>query len=107
MKKIYFTIIFLFVTKLLLAQNTSGKKVSVNFNQAGIDAVVKELESQSGYHFYYDHAQFDSLKVTLQVSDALLENVLNMVFVNTNFHYAIVPASMDVFLTRVKQSARS
>ena len=102
MKKIYFAIIFLFVTKLLLAQNTSGKKVSVNYNQAGIDAVVKDLEAQSGYHFYYDHAQFDSLKVTLQISDALLENVLNMVFTNTTFHYAIVPASMDVFLTKGK-----
>lgn len=102
MKRIYFTIIFLFVIKLLLAQNTSGKRVSVNFNQAGIDAVVKELESQSGYHFYYDHTQFDSLKITLQISDALLENVLNMAFNNTAYHYAIVPSTMEVFLTKGK-----
>src|ERR1700761_700425 len=102
MKKIYFAIIFLLFTKLLPAQVTSGKKVSVNFNQAGIDAVVRELESQTGYHFYFDHAQFDSLKVTLQISDALLENVLNMAFNNTTYHYAIVPSSGEVFLTKGK-----
>ena len=102
MKRVYFTIIFLFITKLLLAQNTTGKTVSINYNQAGIDAVVKDLEAQSGYHFYYDHTQFDSLKVTLQISDVLLENVLNMVFNNTAYHYTIVPASMEVFLTKGK-----
>ncbi|MHB8206320.1 TonB-dependent receptor [Mucilaginibacter sp.] len=102
MKRLYFTIIFLFVTKLLLAQNNTGKTVSVNYNQAGIDAIVRDLEAQSGYHFYYDHAQFDSLKVTLQISDALLEKVLNMVFNNTAYHYAIVPSGMEVFLTKGK-----
>jgi hypothetical protein len=102
MKKIYFTFLFLFAVKLLSAQGISAKTVSVNFNQAPIDQVVRELETQSGYHFYYDRTQFDSLKVTLQVSDVPLETVLNIAFNNTAYHYAIIPSALQVFLTKGK-----
>jgi outer membrane receptor protein involved in Fe transport len=102
MKKILLLIGFLFAAKFLSAQNTPVKTFSVNFQQAKINEVVNDLEAKSGYHFYYDHTQFDSLKVTLQVSDYPLEKILKIAFNNTAFHYAIIPSESAVFLTKDK-----
>ena len=102
MKKSYLTIIFLFIVKLLSAQNNTGKTISVNFQQVTIDQFVNVLEEKSGYHFYYDPAQFDSLKVTMQASDLPLKGILNIAFNNTKYNYTIVPASLQVFLTKGK-----
>ncbi len=102
MKKIYFTIILLLAVKLLQAQN-STKNISVNFQQATIDQFAAELEVKSGYHFYYDRTQFDSLKITLQVNDQPLDNILNQALKNTIFRYAILTPKMQVFITREKE----
>jgi type II secretory pathway component GspD/PulD (secretin) len=55
--------------KLVSAQNTPEKNISVNFQQTKIEPFVDELEAKSGYHFYVDTAQFDSLKITLQADN--------------------------------------
>jgi hypothetical protein len=102
MRKTYFIgICLLLFFKIASAQQNSGKLISVNFQQATISQVVSELESKSSYHFYYDHVQFDSLKVTLQANDKPLETILDMAFKGTDFHYAI--AQQQVFLTKGRQ----
>ncbi|GAA3994969.1 TonB-dependent receptor [Mucilaginibacter dorajii] len=101
MKKIYFTFILFFAVKLLHAQ--VSKNISVNFQQATIEQFTGELETKSGYHIYYDHAQFDSLKITLQVNNQPLESVLSQAFHNTTYHYALFESKMQVFLTRDKE----
>jgi hypothetical protein len=103
MKKLYLLIIFLLVVKVLSAQTTSGKIVSVNYQQVNIIQFVSDLEAKTGYHFYYDEAQFDSLKITLQANNTPLERVLDAVFANTAYHYAVVPSQLQVFLTKGKQ----
>jgi hypothetical protein len=102
MKRIYFTIVFLFVVKLLSAQNNTEKTISVNFQQVTIDQFVSEIEAKSGYHFYYDATQFDSLKITVQANDMPLKNILDMAFNNTKYHYTIIPADLQVFITKEK-----
>jgi hypothetical protein len=102
MKKIYFlSFCFLVFFKLASAQNANKKMISANFQQAKIEQFVSELESKTDYHFYYNPAQFDSLKVTLQVTDKALETVLDMAFNNTDFHYAII--QQKVFLTKGRE----
>lgn len=102
MKKIYFLILFLFVAKILSAQNATEKTISVNYKQVNITELVNDLQTKTGYTFYVDTAQFDSLKVTLQVSDVPLGEVLHMAFLNTNYNYVIVPSTSQVFLTKDK-----
>jgi hypothetical protein len=102
MKKIYFTIILFLTVKLLHAQGIS-KTISVNFQQATVEQFATDLEVKSGYHFYYDHTQFDRLKITLQANDQPLVNILSLAFHNTVYHYAIVASKMQVFLTREKE----
>ena len=103
MKKTYL-LSFCLIVLLGVSYGQSGntKLFSVNFQQASIAQVVTDIESKSSYHFYYDPAQFDSLKVTLQVTDKPLATILDMAFDKTGFHFAIT-AQQQVFLTKGRQ----
>lgn len=102
MKKIYLLIPFLLLfCRPLLAQN-AGPLITVDFKQATIQQFATELETKSGYHFYYDEAQFDSLRVTLQVQAKPLAAILDLAFANTRYHYAVT-AAKEVFLTRDRE----
>lgn len=102
MKKVYFlSLCFALIFKLATAQDVNKKTISVNFQQANIEQVVKDLESKTGYHFYYNPPQFDSLKVTVEASGKTLEAILNMAFEKTDFHYTI--RDQFVFLTKGRQ----
>jgi len=100
MKKCYLVFFLLIFVKFAYAQQTA-KTLSVNFNKATIEQFVAELELKSGYHFYYNPAQFDSLKVTLEAANVPLKTILNQSFRNTNFHYAII--DQQVFLTKGRE----
>ncbi|HVS94397.1 MAG TPA: carboxypeptidase-like regulatory domain-containing protein [Mucilaginibacter sp.] len=99
MKKIYLlSLCFVAIFKMVSGQDTGKKLISVDFNQAKIEQFVSDLESKTGFHFYYSPAQFDSLKVTLQASNKTLEQVLDMAFSKTDYHYTI--KDQLVFLTK-------
>lgn len=90
MKHLYLVIFcFLFFSKISSGQGVAGKLINVDYQQARIEQVVNDLESKTGYHFYYDPKTFDSLKVTLQVNQQPVERILDMAFNNTKFHYTI------------------
>lgn len=102
MKKLYLVIqFFLSLAANALAQQP-GKLIDVDFKQAGITQIVTDLQNKSGYHFYYDPAQFDSLRVTVQVTQKTLAVVLNKVFENTAFRYAITTQN-EVILTKGRE----
>ena len=88
----------LFWFKPVLAQQNDMKLISCSFDKATIEQFVVGLESKTGYHFYYDAVQFDSLKVTLNVTEKPLTAVLDMAFPNKDFHYTII--KNKVFLTK-------
>ncbi|HEY4323006.1 MAG TPA: TonB-dependent receptor [Mucilaginibacter sp.] len=99
MRKIYLLIFSLsFVFKIAYSQEKVANKITVKFEQANIEQFVNALKLKTGYRFFYDPVQFDSLKVTLDVTDKPLENVLEIAFNHTNFHYAII--HQQVFLTK-------
>lgn len=103
MRKTYLlSFCFLFFLQIVSAQQSSVKLISVNFQQATIAQFVNDIESKSNYHFYFDPVSFDSLKVTLQVNDKPLKSILDAVFKNTDFHYAITN-QQQVFLTKGRQ----
>ncbi|WP_144914583.1 TonB-dependent receptor [Mucilaginibacter frigoritolerans] len=102
MRKIYFlSFCCLLFLQMAWAQQTTVKLISGDFHQATITQFVNDIESKSNYHFYYDPAGFDSLKITLQVNNKPLETILDMAFSNTDFHYAI--DENKVFLTKGRQ----
>ena len=102
MKKIYFLgFLFLCYFKLANAQDGDKKLISVNFQQAKIEQFASELESKTGYHFYYDPAQLDSLKITVEATEKTLDAILYIAFSKTDFHYAI--SQQQVFLTKGRE----
>src|SRR3569833_1714932 len=102
MRKIYFaSFCLLFFLHAVKAQQSNVKLFSVNFQQATISQVVNEIESKSSYHFYYDPAQFDSLRVTVQVTEKPLSSILDQAFKKTAFVYSI--SQCQVFITKNRQ----
>ncbi len=101
MRKIYLLGLFSFLfAQLATAQQSEKRLFTVNFQQAKVEQFVSALEANSNYHFYYDSLAMDSLKVTLQVNEKPLEEVLDMAFKNTRYRYAV--SQNNVFLTKDK-----
>jgi len=82
------------------AQQATAKKVSVELKDVTIENFVTELENQTGFHFYYDPVQFDSLRVSLSVTNVSLQRVLELVFANSDYHFAIPEKESYVLLTK-------
>jgi CarboxypepD_reg-like domain/TonB-dependent Receptor Plug Domain len=79
------------------AQDTA--RFNAHFTNAPFAELVGFIESHSSYHFYYDPAETDSLSVTLQTNRANLAQLLDLVFQQTLFHYAI-DDNKRVFITK-------
>ncbi|MEO6851185.1 MAG: hypothetical protein ABI203_04000, partial [Mucilaginibacter sp.] len=104
MKKVYLMFVFLWFINSLQAQRTIPVKlITINLHEATITQFINVLEDQSGYHFYADTTQLDSLRITLQAKDQPLERILGIAFDNSKYHYTIVEGEQRVFLTRTKQ----
>jgi hypothetical protein len=91
--------IFFSLSSIVNAQQNSGKLIDIDFKQANIFQIVTDLKVKTGYQFYYDPAQFDSLKVTLAISQKPLGFILDKLFENTVYHYFITDDE-EVILTR-------
>lgn len=101
MKKTYFLSFFILFTLQLVRGQDKQRLISVNFQQADVNTVVNELESKSNYHFYFDAKDLDSLKITLQVDNKPVEDILTAAFKGTRYYFAVTPQH-QVFLTKGK-----
>jgi hypothetical protein len=87
---------------LLLAIQVCGqveKRVTGNFEGYTFTRLAARLESETGYRFYYDPSDFDSLSIEMTLNRATIRQVLDEIFQNTDFHYSIDSANR-VFITR-------
>ncbi|RZL31040.1 MAG: TonB-dependent receptor, partial [Pedobacter sp.] len=90
----------LFLNVAVSAQGDNAKLYSVDFKQAKINDVVKDLETKSSYRFYFDLKQLDSLSFTVTVTQQTITNLLTKVFEGTNVNFAI--NNNRIFLTKGK-----
>lgn len=66
-------------------------QVSMKKSNVPLSSVIKELEKESGYTFFYNDDQINLEKrISIDVTDAPLEVVLNQLFGNTEYTYRIV-----------------
>lgn len=64
--------------------------LSGNFNGVKFSQLVKEIEAQSPYHFYYNPTWTDSLKVVhTKFSNVSIQEMLDEIFSGTKLHYSI------------------
>jgi len=103
MRYIYFllTVLSSFFYARLCAQEKTDTLVTGDFKEMKIEQFVRELEGQTGFHFYYISNQFDSVQINLSVKEEPLKKVLELAFVNTSFHFSI-DQRKNVFLIKDK-----
>jgi len=100
----YFYIAFLcivFFCKPAFSQSVNEKLINVDFKQATIAQFVTDIESKTTYHFYYNTAAFDSLRITLQANQKPVSVILELALYNTGYHYAI--NGQEVFMTKGRE----
>jgi TonB-linked SusC/RagA family outer membrane protein len=96
-KKFFFAAkmkIFIFLItafQFTLSAQTNEPRLSISFNNAGIEDAIVEIKKQSGYNFFYAHEEINlSHRINLTLKNAPLSDVLKKCFENSGSDYEIV-----------------
>lgn len=89
----------LFLFLVILGQAQDQKRITGNFEGYSFSRLAARLEASTGYHFYYDPADLDSLSINMTVNRATIRQILDQLFEKTDFHYAIDPTGR-IFITK-------
>lgn len=81
------------------AQAQELPRIDADFNDKPFIEFVRQVESITRYHFFYDPQEVDTLVVNLRARHALLSEILDEAFKNTVFHYGI--DRNNVYITRL------
>ena len=68
--------------------------ITGSFEGYTFDRLITELQKTTGYIFYYDPGETDTLAIHMNVKNATVSQFLDQLFLNTEFHYAIDPAGI-------------
>ena len=100
--------VFLFLAGILAAAGNSysqQSRFSMNYKNVTIKDVFNEIKSQSDLQFFYSNDDFDiNRKVSLQVSNGSVEDVLDQVLSSLEVSYKIVDNAVIISKTDVKWS---
>ncbi len=84
------TIVLLTTMFLQVSANGLSQSVTLNVKKASIETVFKEIEKQTGYGFLYTKKTLQNTgKVSVNVTNAPLNEVLQLCFNNQNLSYTI------------------
>ncbi len=88
--KLTLSIIFLFIFQ-SQAASLYAQKITLNEQNSNLEKVLKKIQKQSGYTFFYGDAPIKEAKnVTISVKNAPLKDVLNMLLDNQNLSFDFV-----------------
>lgn len=74
----------------LLFLNVSGQNITLNVDKTPLKTVLKQIEEQTNYIFYYDNTLINaSQEVAIQLSEVDLEIVLNQLLTPRNIQFTI------------------
>ena len=93
---------FVFGVALLMATSAAaqpGKRFTGSFQDLHFNAFVQQVEQTSAYHFYYDEKALDSVTVNLNATNTTLPELLQQLFQNTIYRFAI-DSTNRVFITQ-------
>ena len=70
---------------LQLKAQVLNEKITAKLQNQPISELVKQIEAQSSYHIYYDEAIFSELKLSFEITNATVKEVMNKAFLNSDF----------------------
>lgn len=68
--------------------DTTGPLITAGFKNIPVETFLLDIESRTGFHFYYKTADFDSLKIDVSVNNEPWYKVLSLAFMNTGLIFA-------------------
>ena len=91
------TAIFLLAACLQVSASGYGQKISLSQKNVTLEKIFREIRKQSGYSFLYNNQQLEKVKkVTVEVKDASIEDVLDICFKEQTLTYTIVEKTIVV-----------
>ena len=91
------TAFLLIIACLHVSANGFSQNISLTVREAPLAKVFREIQRQSGYSFWYKTRQLDkAARVTLDLKNATLEEVLGKCFENQPFEYTIVEQTVVI-----------
>lgn len=91
LKTMKLTALFLFVALLQVSANTYSQKVTLRYENVGIEKVLKEIRKQTGYLFFYKTEELKKAgKISVNVTNTEVTNALKQGLASTNLTFNIV-----------------
>lgn len=91
MSKITFILFFVGLLQVSAASYAQLTKLNLKLTNVSIVDVFEKIEAQSEFRFFYDNSQMDlKQKVSIDITNRKIEDVLNDLFKNTNFTYEVM-----------------
>jgi hypothetical protein len=100
--RLLFSSLVVFCVLAMTANGQSQSGITANFTGTTFEEVVRSIEKQSNYRFFYDKRWTDSLVVSVQAQRSPLSQVLTELFSGTDLHFAI-DTENRVFITKERQ----
>ncbi|WP_303309439.1 TonB-dependent receptor [Hymenobacter sp. BT730] len=94
-------ILFIFCSGLLwpcYGQQPTGGVVSGTYTRVPFAEFIRQLETQTSYHFYYDPAETDSLTITATLPAQPLAQALEQALQGTHLQFVLDAAEKRVFI---------
>src|SRR6478672_11912894 len=88
MRLIQYIVIVIFCFSGLTLCGQDQQLITGNFSGYRFPSLVREIEKQTSWHIYYDSTETDSLEINFTANRISLQQVFEIVFKNTDIHYA-------------------
>src|SRR6188474_1860156 len=93
---------FFVTTSFITASSQTRSLISGTYDSAKFNDLVRDIENQTRYHFYYNAGVTDSLRVTMSFQNSEVSPVLGQLFSGTDLHFAIDEHN-NIFVTEGRE----
>src|ERR1044072_7435058 len=103
MLKMKLTAILIFIAVMQVSAAGNAQSITISKQNASLETIFKEVKEQTGYLFFYNKDWMSKAKkVTINVKNATLDDVLKLCFKDQQLNYAII--GNTIVLTLKQQS---
>lgn len=86
--RIFYVILLIFISANLYSQN---KSISINLRNVSIERIIREIEKQSEYRFFFEQSGINlNFKTSLIINESSIAEVLDGLFSNSPYSYQIM-----------------
>ncbi|RAV99873.1 carboxypeptidase-like regulatory domain-containing protein [Pseudochryseolinea flava] len=99
--KIILPLLVCLLTTAVTVKGQQRTRISGSFNGASFSELIKSIEDQTEYRFYFDPATTDSIKVTVTADNEEITHILEKILSTTDLHFAIYKTG--IYITKERE----